>query len=299
MTHARVRGDQGAVVVEAAIALPIVIFLLLGIADVGMAVFQTSQATSAARDGARAGIVHYLGASDTASTDYATYIYPAIRDRLVGQPFNSPQVACTHAGAAIDCASALPGDTVTVTVTWSYTPVSPFGQVFGAKTIKGGSAMRIVGQAPTPGPTTTSTSTSTTSTTAPPGSSTTTTTSTTSTTSTTMIPGSCRVQGVSVSPTPPLQHQNKNKFEKSYTLSVTTNGAATCSGLKIRYNVPAPYSRTLSPLSAPTTWTDVIPVDDGDLWPQASGTDTVSVTAEVLNSTNNVLPGGTFTITVQ
>jgi Flp pilus assembly protein TadG len=281
MTHPRVRGEQGAVVVEAAIALPLVIFLLLGMADVGMAIFQTSQATSAARDGARAGTIHYLGASDTSSSDYASYIYPAVRDRLVGQRFDSPQVACTKAGAAIDCATAVSGDTVTVTVSWSYTPVSPFGQAFGAKTIKGVAAMRIIGQAPTPGPTTTST------------------TSTTSTTTTSTIPGSCSVQSVSLSPTPPMQHQNRNRFANSYTLSVTTNGVATCSGLKVRYNVPAPYSRTLSPLNAPTTWTDVIPEGDGDFWPEGSGSGTLSVTAEVLNSSNTVLPGGTFTITVQ
>jgi TadE-like protein len=300
MKHSRLRGDEATAVLEAAFALPILLFLLLGAADVGTAIFHTSQATSAARDGARVGIVHYLGASDTTSSDYQNYILPAIRGRLPGQTFNA-QVLCTHAGSSINCASAETGDVISVTVTWSYAPISPFGRSFGAQTIKGTSQMRIVGEAPvagfTPSTTTTTTSTtttSTTSTTAP----TSTTTSTTSTTTTT-VPGSCAVQGANVTPAPPLQHQNKNKFTTSYTVTITTNGAATCTGLKIRYNVSAPYSRNLTPSPAPTTWKDTIPDTDGDVWPQASGSGTVTVTADVLNSSNQVLPGGTFSITVQ
>jgi hypothetical protein len=267
----RCRGDNGAVIVEAALALPIVLFLLLGIADVGNAIFQTSQASSAARDATRAGIVRYLGANDTSSDDFAT-IYAAIRDRLAGRPFGTPEVTCSHQGTTVGCSTAKPGDYIAVSVEWSYEPVSPFGRIFGGKTIKGVSRMQIVDQAPGTGPP------------APPP----------APPPPPPPPGACSITDWKLSPGAPLQKQNKNQFTTSYTLTVTTNAAATCTALQVQYNVPTPYKRDLFPLSPPTTWTDTLSTGDAKQWP-----DSGSVTVAILDASNVVLSGGTFTIAVK
>ena len=55
----RLRGDDGAVLVEAALVLPIILFVMLGMTEYSVAELQANQASSAARDGARVGILDY------------------------------------------------------------------------------------------------------------------------------------------------------------------------------------------------------------------------------------------------
>lgn len=80
------RGDEqdGTALLQAAFVIPIFVLFLLGLVDLGLGVFQTSQATSAAADGARAGIVSYQQADVVGSPDQAR-ILAAVRARAVGQ----------------------------------------------------------------------------------------------------------------------------------------------------------------------------------------------------------------------
>jgi len=56
--HSRTRhGQKGAAVVEFALLLPVLLSLLLGVVDLGLAVYTQSVLANASREGARAGVV--------------------------------------------------------------------------------------------------------------------------------------------------------------------------------------------------------------------------------------------------
>jgi Flp pilus assembly protein TadG len=140
---ARLRGDDGAAVVEAALALPIVFWMLLGLFDFSMVELKQSQLTSAARDGARAGIISWQSA-DTGSysggscpstpTSYST-ICTAVLQRLAGSKPSAITVTCYNENTTttISCSSGTVNeglDEIGVSVTYSYTPVSIVGRTF-------------------------------------------------------------------------------------------------------------------------------------------------------------------------
>lgn len=142
--------ERGASIVEAAFAVPIFFLLLLGLVDIGVGVFQTSQATSGASDGARVAIVW-----PTDSTDLPAHfdkIRAAVRGRLVGQsiPDSAIGITCsTPGGDPISCTAAALNpqrDRVKVTVTWPWRPVSFVGAALPVQNIKGTTTMSIVSQ---------------------------------------------------------------------------------------------------------------------------------------------------------
>ena len=99
----RCAGDRGAMLVEAAFVFPIFLTLLFGIIDIGNAEFQTSQATAAARDGARVGILHFDQADVNGSSD-KTIIVNQVNARLAGQ----------SATVTVSCINGLTGTTALV-----------------------------------------------------------------------------------------------------------------------------------------------------------------------------------------
>jgi Flp pilus assembly protein TadG len=293
MTRERVKrcvGDRGAMLVEAAFVFPIFLTLLFGIVDIGNAEFQTSQATAAARDGARVGILHFDSADVSSSSDNQI-IVAQVNARLAGQTA-TVSVSCLDGltgTTALTCALAVPDqDRIQVTVSWAYNALTPVMATMGAKTITGSATMAILGE-PTGLPATTTTTTTTTT-----GPGATTTSSTTSTTSTTAPAGSCSIVGLSVSPALPLVRQNKNStsLRSDTTFTVTTNNAAPCTGLKIQFPTrTAPTTWSLTPAGG-ATWTAV--VHKADLaW--AAGT---NLPLYVQSSTGTTLTGGTFSVTV-
>lgn len=162
MRRALRRDERGVTIVEAAFVLPLLFLLVLTMVDVGQWAFQTSQATSAARDGARVGIINYATA-DTGGQDF-TKIQDAVKARLAGNPTGlSVSVKCVppDSSAALNngCGSALAGcDRIMVTVTWTRRASSPLiGSLFGVTSVKGVSAMVIAGAPVSPSATTTST----------------------------------------------------------------------------------------------------------------------------------------------
>jgi Flp pilus assembly protein TadG len=298
----RVNNDRGAVIVEAALVLPLFIAVILGLIDFGYAVFQTSQATSAARDGARTAILSYSHADVAGSADN-TAVVSQVKGRLAGQAVQNITVSCLSGqsgSTTLTCTDATPNrDRIKVAVRWAYTPLTPAGAAVGTITISGTATMGIVGAPQTPGATTTTTSTTTsttsttTSTTQPSGSSTTssTTTTTAPTTTTSIPPGSCTVTGLNISPAPPIDTKGSGHLSNNTTFTVTTNGAATCTTLQIQYPT-SPSAKRAMLSGGGSVWTDTVSKNDLN-W--VVGT---NLTLSVLSSSGAVLPGGTFQVTV-
>ena len=146
------RREGGVALVEAAIALPIFFTMVLGVVDIGLAVLQTSQATSAAADGARVGILDHTQADVVGSDDHDA-IVEAVEGRLVGQDVDEISVTCLTSSAAsggthaTGCASADPDtDFLRVEVTWTFQPVSFIGHGLPIRDIEGTATMGIVRQ---------------------------------------------------------------------------------------------------------------------------------------------------------
>jgi Flp pilus assembly protein TadG len=152
----RARGETGAALVEAALALPIVFVLLSGTVDLGFWVFERTQVTNAARDGVRAGILDYAG-GDQPGTFSSTDTLPAGSDdqriqaavaaHLSGRAFTAT-VACYTSGTATatPCTGARAGsDLIEVTVTAARPSYSYFGPVFGATAVTASAALPVSG----------------------------------------------------------------------------------------------------------------------------------------------------------
>lgn len=157
-------GDRGVTVLEAAFSIPVLFLLILGLTDIGNAVFQTSQASSAAADGARAAIV--IGDLTGAETSGPAHdaIVGAVRGRLISHEGDGATItiSCrTPSGSTISCASVQPQRDATrirVDVRWQWEPVSFVGHSIPIRTIKGSATMGLVVlPVDLPAPTTTST----------------------------------------------------------------------------------------------------------------------------------------------
>jgi Flp pilus assembly protein TadG len=161
----RRRHDQrGVTVIEAAIVLPLLFTLIFGMTDVGMLVFNNTQVTGAARDGARQAILHYSQADGGSGGTYfsppcssltsdQTVVCNAIEKHLVTTNFQF-SVQCLAQASSIggtapnppeeSCANASPDqDLIRVSVKvnrTSWTAVLP-----ASVTISGSSTMTIIG----------------------------------------------------------------------------------------------------------------------------------------------------------
>jgi hypothetical protein len=175
----RLAGDDGAVIVEAAFVLPVLFALLLGFIEFSLVEFQQSQASSAARDGARVGILDYTSA-DVVGSATNVAVVAAVNARLAGQEGVAVVVRCRNGNdAPVACQPPTGLPTVAdpavleVEVSWPYDDFTVFGGIVPS-TITGTSRMVLVG-APVqvtvttvPQSSTSTSSTTTTSTTAPP-----------------------------------------------------------------------------------------------------------------------------------
>jgi Flp pilus assembly protein TadG len=146
------RGDEGVTLVETALVLPLLFLLVFGLVDVGLWVFDSTQAAAAARDGARVAILNYLSADVPGSADRATVLAATARHTDVAAP--TLTVRCLHPdGTVIACAEALAGeDRVEVGVSWERQAVTYAGRLLGdsARRVSGTSAMNLVGRPASP-----------------------------------------------------------------------------------------------------------------------------------------------------
>jgi hypothetical protein len=171
-----VSGERGATMVEFALVSVVAFALIFGMAELGLVVFGNSIGSSAARDGARVGLVNYVDA-DVAGSPNNQAILAAVKRRLVGLvTYQSATVVCRPADDLTATEACQPGsvdlarnDLIEVAVTWRHKGALAFGAATHSAT-----ARMVIGGAPdlstastTSSTTTTTTAPSTTTTTAP------------------------------------------------------------------------------------------------------------------------------------
>jgi Flp pilus assembly protein TadG len=112
--------ERGAAAVEFALVVPILIVMIFGMVDMGMAINAQAIVGNAAREGARA--ASFNGADTTATTNVVT----SATKSLIGTA-PSTTITCQAVGTAttIACSSASPGDSVVVKVAYTYKWLSP------------------------------------------------------------------------------------------------------------------------------------------------------------------------------
>lgn len=164
-------GQRGSTMVEFAIVSVVAFALMFGMANIGLTVFGNSVGSSAARDGARVGIINYIDADIPGSANNVA-IVDAVQKRLVGAVgYQSTTVVCRPADDLTATEPCQPtsvdfdrSDLIEVTVTWKTKGLTPV-------TTHSATARMVIGGAPdlsaTPTTTTTTTSSSTTTTSAP------------------------------------------------------------------------------------------------------------------------------------
>jgi Flp pilus assembly protein TadG len=143
------RDERGATIVEAAFVLPVLMFLMLGLIDLALWDFQTSQASSAARDGARTAILGATGA-DVTGNAANTAVQTAVASRLGGKSFTFT-VRCmsettTTTKTCLAGPQTVDRDRIEVHVTWTRPAMTFVSRMVGASsTVSATSTMTISG----------------------------------------------------------------------------------------------------------------------------------------------------------
>jgi Flp pilus assembly protein TadG len=153
MTPLLRRSRPGQTLVEFALILPVFLLLLLGIMDLGRAVYDSSTLSNSAREGAR------LGITDQMCRD----IWVRAKDHAVGIAADTTVAIEVRdpAGALVGTCPAIPtatdfvlshyGDVVHVTVTYTYQAATPvIGRIVGTISLKGESKFAIESPCTTP-----------------------------------------------------------------------------------------------------------------------------------------------------
>jgi Flp pilus assembly protein TadG len=150
----RVRaGEAGVTIVEAAFVIPLLFMFMFGLVDLGMWTLNSNQASNAARDGARVGILEFpLRGGDLATAE--DNIVEAIEDHLPEGTMDASDVTITCLAsddATIPCTNPKP-DRVKVDVAWEWRLVTPVATILGIDEgdVQGSATMEIVGR-PVPG----------------------------------------------------------------------------------------------------------------------------------------------------
>lgn len=137
LVHLR-EGRRGQAIVEAALALPILIFLLIALIEGGRFAFYSESLNHAAREGARYAIIHgdnaYAG-NPAGPAPNDPNVEDAVRAAAVG--FNDPEGIVVTSEWPVNNRR---GDPVIVTVTYTYSPVIP---VFDSITVRAESTLVI------------------------------------------------------------------------------------------------------------------------------------------------------------
>ncbi|MDQ4070074.1 MAG: pilus assembly protein [Actinomycetota bacterium] len=135
-------------VVEAALVVPLLFLFVFALIDLGLWVFDSTQAGAAAQDGARVAILDYRAADVPGSTDRASVQAATSRHIDVSTP--AVAVRCLrHDDTSVICNQAVPGeDRIEVSVSWERSTLTFVGDLFGesARRVSGRSAMTITGR---------------------------------------------------------------------------------------------------------------------------------------------------------
>lgn len=125
--------EAGATMVEFSLVAVVAFVLLFGMAETGLIVFGNSIGSSAARDGARVGIIDYQDADLPGSPNNLALV-ASVKKRLVGLvTFESAVVSCRPGGNLTVTVPCRPpsvdlarGDLLEVTVTWKHVGAAAF-----------------------------------------------------------------------------------------------------------------------------------------------------------------------------
>ena len=147
------RTDSGVTVVEAAFVLPLLFMFIFGLVDLGMWTLNANQASNAARDGARVGILAYPlpgFAIATEKEEAKAAIIEAVKARLPEGTVDDSDVTITclaDDGTTVSCADPNP-DRVKVDVVWAWRLVTPVATMLGIEegAATGSATMEIVGR---------------------------------------------------------------------------------------------------------------------------------------------------------
>jgi Flp pilus assembly protein TadG len=130
--------DRGAVAVEFALLLPVLLLVIFGVVDFGRAINDQITLTQSAREGARLAALGYPATGTNSVTS---------RAQSAAYPLTNVTVAVTTAcppgaGTGVDAV-------VTVTYTFSFiTPVAAFAAMFGTATFGSTLALTATGEMP-------------------------------------------------------------------------------------------------------------------------------------------------------
>ncbi len=139
MVARRREGERGQSLVEFSLAITVFLVLLMGVVDLGRAVYQLNSVTEAARDLARVASVHpgsALGTSDesVAATDAQAGLVPNLE---------APSYTCIDLAGNAVSGSCEPGDWVQVTVASTFIPVTPIASFLGEIVLSGSAGAKI------------------------------------------------------------------------------------------------------------------------------------------------------------
>ena len=127
LLRSRRRKSRGQTLVEFALVFPIFMLLLVGMIDFGMGLYKYMTVINGARVGARAGI---LNPADTGGVIEAA-VSAATSGAGVSIDTTKLTIACTTSSTATPpntseaCSAAKSGDTISVTVPYTYTMILP------------------------------------------------------------------------------------------------------------------------------------------------------------------------------
>ena len=126
-------GDEGAVAVEFAIVLPILMLILFGIIQFGIAFSEYEVYTGAAREGARYAATRCGGYPDNSTTGCTpTMISTKVRDTSVGYSITPGTPTESVSGGASACSDSTIGQYVTVSWSQNITIDIPFWKTITA-----------------------------------------------------------------------------------------------------------------------------------------------------------------------
>ena len=136
------RAEDGTVAVEFAVAAPVLLILLSGMVDLGLALDQSSSLSNAARAGAQyairfpsdtSGITQVVAKAMNADPSDLT-----VNANLSCECPGGSAVACTDV-----CSGASPKSYMTVSVSMPYTSPLPTGLIFGVTSLSSSAVFRV------------------------------------------------------------------------------------------------------------------------------------------------------------
>jgi Flp pilus assembly protein TadG len=123
----RWRSEDGAQLVEFALVLPLLLLIVLGIAEFGFVFQRYEVLTNAAREGARIAVL-----PGYATADVQARVNAYLAAGNIPTTGSNPTIAVAPVAIAVAGGPSMPGRRVTVTYTYSYLFLGPIGAMFGA-----------------------------------------------------------------------------------------------------------------------------------------------------------------------